>query len=402
MIRTALSVKAVQSLPPGRHTDGEGLTLIVDPPREGIERPARRWVLRIYVQQRRRDIGLGGYPDISLARAREIARDMRAAAKEGRDPVEERRAQRAERTIPTFKAAAEQYFREAVEPTGKNAKHRAQWITTLRTYAFPKIGNRRVDQVTPDDARNVLLPIWLGKPETARRVRQRMNSVFEWACVSGIRKNGNPMQGIAKGLPKQPKKQGHFTALPYDDLPGFMDRLTGCEGVGALALRFTILTAARSGETRGATWDEIDLESGVWTIPAERMKAEKEHRVPLSPAALDILGQAKGLSDSLVFPGARKGKPMSDMTLAAVLKRLDVPVTVHGFRSTFRDWAAEQTSFPREIAEKALAHTVGDATERAYARSDLFDRRRELMEAWARFVAGGEKNVVQIYAASES
>lgn len=384
MKRNSLTDKAIRALPAGRHTDGEGLTMVVDPS------GARRWVLRLYIQGRRRDIGLGGYPAVTLAAARTTAREMRAASKEGRDPVEERRAARSERAVPRFEDAAERYFREAIEPTGKNAKHRAQWISSLRTYAFPRIGARRIDTITPDDARGVLLPIWLEKPETARRVRQRMNSVFEWACVSGLRQNANPMQGITKGLPRQSKEKGHFAALPYDDLPGLLETLTNRTGVGALALRFTIITAARSGETRGASWNEIDLENRLWTIPSHRMKAGREHRVPLSSAALEVLESAEGLDANLLFPGSRSSKPMSDMTLSAVLKRLSVPVTVHGFRSTFRDWVSEQTSYPRELAEKALAHTVGDATEQAYARSDLFERRREMMEAWGAFATSSD------------
>ncbi len=332
---------------------------------------------------------------MKLEEARQKAREMRRIARAGGDPLAERN--RAE-GIPTFEEAARSVWREQVEPTAKNAKHRQQWINTLQAYAFPLIGNRRVDVIQSGDILRVLQPIWLEKPETARRVRQRLRTVFDWSIAKQYREASNPLAGIEKALPKQGDKARHHAALPYAELPGLMERLASAEGVGALAVRFTILTAARSGEVRGARWSEIDMDAAVWTIPAERMKAKEEYRVPLSPAALAILEQVRGLDGDLIFPGRRRGSALSDMSLTAVLKRLNVPVTVHGFRSTFRDWASERTNVPREIAEMCLAHTVGNAVERAYARSDLFEKRRKLMDTWVRFATSQPGKLVTLSA----
>ena len=250
------------------------------------------------------------------------------------------------------------------------------------------------------DILRILAPIWTEKPETARRVRQRLRTVMNWARTAGHYEGMNPVEGVEDGLPKQRAKVRHFRALPYGELPELMRRIEDVDGMGALALRFTILTAARSGEVRGAMWSEIDTEARVWAIPADRMKAEVEHRVPLCDETLAALERVRGLSDGLVFPSRRAGRPISDMTLSAVLRRLKVPGTVHGMRSTFRDWCEEMTGFPHEVKEAALAHTVRNKVEAAYRRTDLFDKRRTLMDQWGRFClsAGRAGDVVEIRA----
>jgi integrase len=372
-----LTTKTVAGyLKPGMHNDGAGLYLRVS------NTGAKSWILRCRVHGVKRDIGLGGVSVRSLAEVRKKAAELRAVARTGGDPLTERNR---ERGIPTFEEAAQSVWSEQVVPAARNEKHKAQWINTLRDYAFPVIGRRPVDSIHSGDILRVLQPIWLEKPETARRVRQRLRTVFDWSIAAQHREASNPLAGIEKALPKQGDKPKHHAALPYDELPDLMQKLADVGGVGAIAVRFAILTAARSGEVRDARWSEIDLDAGVWTVPADKMKAKSEHRVPLPPEALSVLENVRGLDDDFVFPGQQQGRPLSDMSLAAVLKRLNVPATVHGMRSSFRDWAAESTTFPREIAELCLAHQVGNAVERAYRRSDLFEKRRNLMEQWARF-----------------
>ncbi|MGM0583753.1 MAG: tyrosine-type recombinase/integrase [Pseudomonadota bacterium] len=382
----ALNAPTVRNATPGRHADGNGLYLHVD------DSGARRWVLRTTVHGRRRDIGLGGASLVSLAEAREKARALRKIAREGGDPVAER--DKDKRTSLTFADAAKRVHAEQVKPSSRNEKAAAQWLSSLEAYAFPTMGTRPVHAVEQADVLRVLAPIWTEKPETARRVRQRLRTVLDWARTAGHREGINPVEGVEKGLPKQRARVQHFAALPWQDLPDLWPRLERARGMGGKALRFCILTAARSGEVRAATWSEIDLEAGVWTVPAEKMKAEREHRVPLSEPALAVLREVRPLrakSEALVFPSGKKGKALSDMTLASVLKRLEVPVTVHGFRSTFRDWAEEATSYPHEVKEAALAHAVKGKTERAYRRSDLFEKRCKMMNEWGGFVvrAGG-------------
>jgi len=366
---------------------------------------ARSWVLRVQIGSRRRDMGLGGYPAVSLAQAREDARAARAKVREGIDPIEERkaaqRALRGRQATPTFRECAQRYMAaKAVE--FRNPKHAAQWRSTLATYAYPVIGDLAVDQVELQHVIDVLTrdDLWMTRTETASRLRGRIEAVLGWATVSGYRGGDNPARWkghLDKALPAPRKIQSrtHFAALPYTDLPDFMAKLRQREGTAARALEFAILTAARSGEVRGATWGEIDLDAGIWTIPGERMKAGKEHRVPLSDAALGVLrAQGPKAPDAIVFP-APKGGALSDMTLTAVLRRMKVDATVHGFRSTFRDWAADQTSFPREVAEQALAHTL-QGVEAAYRRSDLFEKRRNLMDAWASYCTPGSAKVTPI------
>lgn len=372
---------------PGRYGDGNGLFLEVG------QTGAKKWILRIQANGHRRDIGLGSALNVSLAEAREEAEKVRRQVRAGIDVVAERRRPK-EEGPPTFREAARRVHAEHL-PSWKNAKHGAQWLATLDAYAFPRLGDLPVDQIDGPQVRDVLAEIWLTIPETARRVRQRIGTVLDWAHAKGYRPTEAPTRSISRGLPRQPKQDGHFEAMAWQDVPGFLARLRDLPNgeTTKLALEFLILTAVRSGEMRGAGWNELDLTACTWTIPAERMKAGRMHVVPLAPRALEILDTmaARRLSDApdaLVFPGAKPGRPMSDMTLTMLLRRAGAACTAHGFRSSFRDWASEATAFPREVAEAALAHTVGSKVERAYARSDLLERRRALMDAWAAFLTG--------------
>ena len=386
----ALSAVKVRTISkPGRYADGSGLYLEVDPS------GAKRWFLRTMVQGRRCHIGLGGLSVVSLAEAREAALAMRKIAKAGGDPLAERR--KAKRVVPTFEAAAKKVHEEHA-PAWKNAKHGQQWINTLRDYAFPIIGNRRVDKIDSADILKVLSPIWLSKPETARRVRQRVKTVLDWCRANHFRSGENPIEGIAKALPKQPKKDGHHAAMPYVEVAGFVGQLRESDAgeIVKLAFEFAILTAARTGEVLGARWDEID--GDVWTVPAERMKAGREHRVPLSPRCIEILEKARswGGDSAYVFPGRSAGKPLSNMAFLMTLRRMDLKITSHGFRSAFRDWAAERTNFSREVCEMALAHTIRDKAEAAYRRGDLFDKRRQLMDAWSSYATASGSAVIEL------
>ena len=387
---TALKIRSLAE--PGRYADGDGLFLDV------TGKAAGRWVLRVQSNGRRREIGLGSLKNVSLADARDSAFVMRKKIAQGIDPVAERKQER--QTVPTFRDAAK-LVHEEHEKAWKNGKHQNQWLATLATYAFPKIGDVAVDKIEGPAIREVLIPIWLSKPETARRVRQRIGTVLDWACAKGFRATEAPMRSLSKGLPRQPKKDGHFAAMPYADVPEFVKKLGERESVGRLALEALILTAARSGEIRGAVWSELDLQAGLWTIPATRMKMGRPHSVPLSPEAAAVFERAKkykaGVSD-LVFPGQDVKKPLSDMTLLKILRDGKLTVTVHGFRSAFRDWVAEKTHYSGEVAEAALAHTVSNKVEAAYRRTDFLDKRRLLMRDWAVFckkvtVASNEERV---------
>ncbi len=379
---TTVQVRALKS--PGRYADGHGLYLVVDPS------GAKRWLLRIVVQGRRRDIGLGSAGLVSLTEAREKALTYRKTARDGGDPLAERK--KAQATLPTFAEAAELVHAEH-QFTWKNSKHAAQWITTLRTYAFPHLGSKRIDQIETPDVLRALSPIWLTKPETARRVRQRIGMVLDWAKAAGHRSGDNPIDGVAKGLPKQGEREEHHAALPYAEVPAFVTRLCAISGQGEvsrLAFEFLILTAARTGEVLGAQWSEIDEAEALWIVPAARMKAGREHRVPLSLRAQAILCRAKNLGGGdLVFPGRSATRPLSNMVFLMMLRRMGMTITAHGFRSSFRDWAAEATILPREVAEMALAHTVENRVEAAYRRGDLLAKRRGLMEDWAAFCGDG-------------
>ncbi len=386
---TAVRVRALNE--PGRYADGNGLYLFVD--RSG----AKRWVLRTVVRGKRCDIGLGGVALVSLAEAREQASALRKIARIGGDPLAERRAARI--VVPTFEQAARQVHAERLK-TWKNSKHQAQWINTLSHYVFADLGGRSVDKIDTPDILSVLSPIWLAKPETARRVRQRIGTVLDWAKAAGFRSGDNAVDGVSKGLPKQPQKARHHTALSYADVPDFVVRLREAEGSPfvRLAFEFLILTATRTSDVLGAAWIEINTAEGSWTIPASRMKVEREHRVPLSTRCIDIIAQAQTMAtdDELVFPSHSPGKRLSNMVFLMTLRRMGLKITAHGFRSSFRDWSSERTSFPRDVCEMALAHTIRDKTEAAYRRGDLFDKRRELMEAWARFAAPTQTNIIDL------
>ncbi|WP_321576399.1 tyrosine-type recombinase/integrase [Bradyrhizobium barranii] len=355
--------------------------LVVDPS------GAKRWVLRTVVRGKRRDIGLGGLRLVTLAEARTKAVEYRKLAREGGDPIESKRLAKA--TAPTFADAARSTM-EQRRAGWKNEKHAAQWMAGLKKYVFPAIGETAIDRVETADVLRVLSAIWLSKPETARRIRQRISIVLDWAKAAGYRKGDNPVDGVAIGLPRQNEKRRHFDAIPYADVPAFVKRLPGAptSEFARIGLEFLILTAARTNEVLRAEWPEVDLSKAVWTVPASRMKAGREHRVPLAPRPLALLKSAHKLTDGspLIFPGSKVGVPMSNMVFLMMLRRLELAFTVHGFRSAFRDWASECTNFPRDVCEMALAHTIRDKTEAAYRRGDLFSKRSELMRAWAAYV----------------
>lgn len=360
---------------PGHYVDGDGLAMVIG------KRGGKSWILRTMVRGKRRDIGLGGVSYVSLAEAREKARELRRLARTGGDPLA---IQRTIHACPTFEEAARKVHAEQIVGTSKNDKHRAQWINTLRDYAFPIIGAKPVSDILQSDVLAVLSPIWLSKQETARRVRQRIRTVLDWARTAGHRDGVNPVEGVERGLARQRERVKHHAALPYRDVPQFLT-LIG-ENVASQALKFLVLTAARTGEVIGARWSEIDFDERVWIVPEERMKASREHRVPLSEMAVEILGNMAGVDDDFVFPGQKRGKGLSNMAMSNLLKRLGYSdITVHGFRSSFRDWAEEQGGMPREVAELCLAHEVGNAVERAYLRTDLFARRRTLLDDWSAF-----------------
>jgi len=368
---------------PGRYSDGDGLFLEVKPA------GGRNWILRALCGGKRRDIGLGPLKSVDLGDAREAAHQIRRQIAQGLDPIAERKRER--RVIPNFRDAAKIVHREH-KASWKNGKHQSQWLSTLENYAFPKLGNRLVSDIGAPEIRDVLAPIWLTKPETARRVRQRIGTVLDWACVKGFRTSEAPLRSLSKGLPRQPKKDRHFAAMGYAGVPSFLARLRERESIGRLALEAVILTAARSGEIRFALWSEIDLSVEVWSIPAERMKMGRPHVVPLSPQTIEVLKRAEKFrapGSDLIFPGQKLKKPMSDMTLLKILRDMDVGVTVHGFRSAFRDWVADQTSHPGEVAEAALAHAVPNKVEAAYRRTDFLKKRRELMRDWGHYCCGG-------------
>jgi integrase len=373
----------------GRYRVDKALYLNVTP------QGSKSWVLRVVASGKRRELGLGSYPDLSLADAREEAARYRKAARRGGDPAAERDKDRVNPL--TFEQAARTTY-EAHRAAWRNPKHQAQWINTLETYAFPLVGSNPVSTVTSADVLKVLAPIWLTKPETARRVRQRMATVLDWARAHGYRTGENPCHAARSGaaLPKQPTKpddKRHLAAMPYADVPDFIRdlRKSGASAPILLALEFLILTAARTGEIIGASWSEIDLKKALWTIPGDRMKAKRRHRVPLSPRALEILKAAAELpkrsDNDAVFPGVESAR-LSNMAFLMLLRRMKRDYTAHGFRSAFRDWASERTSFPSQVCEWALAHGINDKTEAAYNRTDQIDKRRKLMSAWETFVCG--------------
>lgn len=377
---TVAQIRALKE--PGRYSDGDGLIL-------EFTRPGRAyWFVRVQHNGRRRDIGLGSVDEITLAKARDKAHEARKSLANGIDPTIER--QKAKLKIPTFREAAK-LVHEEHKAAWKNGKHQDQWITTLTTYAFPRIGNRLVSDVEGPVIRDVLAPIWLSKPETARRVRQRIGVVLDWSYAKGFRTTEAPLRSISRGLPRQPKRDRHLAALPFEDVPAFLVRVREKSTIARLALEFLILAAARSGEVRGMRWPEIDLAKRVWTVPADRMKAGKVHLVPLDEGTIDVLERVRPLgvpASNLIFPGQNVKRPLSDMTLLKILRDMEVPATVHGFRSTFRDWVAEETDYPGEIAEAALAHAIPNKVEAAYRRTDFLEKRRALMRDWDRYCRG--------------
>jgi integrase len=380
---------------PGRHRVGKNLYLQI------TKAGARSYLFRYklaFPGAKQREMGLGSFKELSLAAAREEAERFRKLVREGVDPIEHRRreredAARAAAARKTFKEVAESFL-ENNEGEWRNPKHRQQWRNTLATYAYPHIGDLFVNEITRAHIFDLLQPIWTTKQETASRVRGRIERILDAARAEELYEGENPARwrgNLSARLPSPKKAHAvrHHPALPYDDLPAFMTELRKREGWSALALEFLILTAARSGEVRGARWEEFDLQRGEWIVPADRMKAGRAHRVPLSTTAQDIVSRLQNVrTGAFVFP-APQGGQFSDAALSALLRRMKRDtITVHGFRSTFRDWAAEQTSFPPEVAERALAHVNRDKVEAAYQRSDLFEKRRALMEAWASYCNG--------------
>jgi integrase len=376
-----LSARTVESLRKlGRHADGGGLYLVVH------KSGAKRWTFLFRWHGKPTEMGLGALSAVSLVRARALARDCRALLAEGKSPLAERRL--AEPAAMTFEAFADEFL--AIKERGwRNAKHRAQWAMTLREYAAP-LRKLPIAQIGTADVLGVLKGIWVEKPETASRLRGRIEAVLNAAKAAGHRSGENPAAWrghLDHLLPKRRKlTRGHHAAMAYAKVPAFLEALRARPAVASLALEFAVLTAARTGEVLGARWDEIDAEAKIWTVPKARMKAEREHRVPLSDRALAVVEQARALGGEHVFPGRRRREPLSNMSLAMLLRRMNIEsATVHGFRSAFRDWAGDETTFAREIVEAALAHAVGDQSERAYRRGDALEKRRAVMESWARF-----------------
>ncbi len=381
-----LTVRQVDTLPDGFHSDGGNLYL-------RVKGGSRAWVYRYKDKGRVRELGLGSTSIRKLKEVRAMAEAMRKACADGRDPSELLRDKPVEAISMTFEQCAQDLI-EAKRAGWKNAKHAQQWINTLRDYAFPVIGNKVPAEVNLTDVKKILLPIWATKTETATRLRQRIEAVLDYAAVHDLcdgARNPARWKGVLNKVLPEPVKlnsREHHPAAPYADVPRIMSVLHGKSHVSAYCLRFTILTAARSGEARGATWDEIDLDAKVWTIPAQRMKASRPHRVPLSDATMDILAEMqlwKTGNNANVFPGARGGL-LSDVAMNKTLRSVVTGVTVHGFRSSFRDWGAEQTSFSSGVLEIALAHVNANKVEAAYQRSDLFELRGKLMQVWAAFV----------------
>lgn len=380
-----------QAVPHGGIT---GLTLLPSASQKG----QGKWVLRYVspVTGKRRNAGLGAYPEVGIALAGKLAREMREQIASGQDPLAVRAAEDTKPKIPTFQEAAKQLHAE-LKPGWKNDKHAQQWLNTLTDYAFPTVGSLPIDQIQPRHIADVLRPIWLAKAETATRVKQRLHAVMAWGWAHGF--NGaNPVDVVTHLLPLQPGKavrQEHQPAMPWATIPSFVE--TELAGAGAFdatrnALLFLILNGSRSGEVRGMTWGEVNLRAKLWTIPAARMKAKVAHRVPLSLQAIELLERQAGQHDELVFPSVQARTVMSDMTLTALLRRAKAPsdtpgrvATAHGFRSSFRDWCSER-GYARDLAERALAHMVKDRVEAAYHRTDLFEQRRPMMQAWADFV----------------
>lgn len=390
-----LTKKLVENLGAGRHGDGGGLYLVVDPS------SARRWIVRVVVKGQknqkgaalRTDFGLGGADVVTLNQARERALEYRRMAKQGLNP-----RFNANREIPTFEEVAGQVHIDRM-PTWKNAKHGAQWINTLRDYAFPKIGRMPVDSIGQPEVLMCLSPIWTDKHETARRLAQRIKIVLDVAKSKGFRSGENPVTAIsdAQVLPKVKAKPKHHAAMRWQDVPAFYADLRSRDAMAAKALMFTCLTGSRTSEVLGMQWDEVDVAARLWTCPPDRMKGGEVHRVPLTDEMLSVIEPLRAMQSNYVFEGQKRHKPLSNMAMLMLLRRMRAEgVTVHGFRSTFRDWASDAANAPREVAEMSLAHKVGSDVERAYARSDLLEKRRLLMNRWSGYVNGDTGKVLSI------
>ncbi len=388
MLSGKLTKRLVEGLSNGRHGDGNGLYLVVDPS------GARRWIVRVTVKGQknkkgaplRTDFGLGGADVVNLYQARERALEYRRMAKQGLNP-----RFNARQDIPTFEEVAQQVHIDRL-PIWKNAKHGQQWINTLRDYAFPKIGRMPVDGIGQPEVLMCLSPIWTEKHETAKRLAQRIKIVLDVAKSKGFRSGENPITGIkdARVLPKVSIRPKHHKAMSWQQVPSFYSELSNRSAMAAKALMFTCLTGSRTNEVLGMRWPEVDFQNRLWTCPAERMKTGEEHRVPLTDQMIAIIEPLRAMSSEYVFEGQKRNQPLSNMSMLMLLRRMKIEdVTVHGFRSTFRDWVSEEANAPRELAEMCLAHKVGSDVERAYARSDLLERRRELMELWSTYISNG-------------
>ena len=379
---TAIEVKYAK---PGRHADGDGLYLLVRPS------GSRSWVLRAQSEGKRHDLGLGSPPTISLAQARAKAADLRDRIKRGQSPA---RAANAASLSPRTFAEAARDCHTALKPGWRNKRHRDSWLMCLETHIFPHFGDRSVDEITGLMVRDALAPIWLKIPETARRALQRIGTVLDYSHLCGWRPQETSLRSVPKGLPRQPNRENHLPAMPYEDVPRFVARLMKLPPTASRdALLFTIHTASRSGETRLATWSEIDMDACTWSLPADRMKMGKPHMVPLTQEAIAILKRRWSLrsdENDLVF-SSYGTKPLSDMAMTQQLRHMKISkITVHGFRSSFTDWAAELTDFRKEVVDKALAHKLLDRVEAAYRRTDFFERRRELMQAWSGYILSSQ------------
>ena len=380
---TAIEVKNAK---PGRHADGGGLYLMVRPS------GSRSWVVRAQKDGKRQDFGIGSAASVSLAQARAIAAELRGRLKSGREVRLSSPCPKP--AVPTFVEAARKCHK-AIKGGWRNQRHSDSWLASLENHIFPHIGAVRMDGITSAMVRDALAPIWLAIPETARRILQRVRTVMEYSHLMGWCPHEVSLRSVPRGLPRQPVEENHFAAMPYVEIPALMRRLTALpDTAGRDALLFTIYNAVRSGETRLATWPEFDLDAAIWSIPATRMKMRQPHVVPLSTAAVAVLRRRwplRASDEGLVFSTKGK-KPLSDMTMTKVLRDLGIPkITVHGFRSSFTDWAAEQTEFPKEVVDKALAHKLVDRVEAAYRRTDFFEKRRQLMTVWMHFLTVGHE-----------
>lgn len=389
-----LSPRKVASAPPGKHEDGGGLRLVV------AQSGGKKWVVRLTLHQKRREFGLGSFPDVSLAEARAKAAQYRKLADEGKNPSDyfKRLVAQENLSTPTFTSCAARYI-QAHRRTWKNAKHRYQWFATIKGHAKPVIGHKPVDEVDTDDVLQILKPIWMTKNETAKRLQGRIENILDYAAAHNFKDPVNPARWkghLDKLLPKPSRVQKvrHHPAMPYDEISDFWLELSNKDCTTSNALKFLILTATRSSEVYFSVWDEIDFGSATWTIPEERMKAGREHRVPLSRQAMEILNAIPRVAGTpYIFPGARAGRPLSNMAMVTMMRKMGFgsggergDYVPHGFRSSFRDWAGEVSSYPSDVAEMALAHTIKNKVEAAYRRGDLFEKRMRMMQDWADYI----------------